>query len=114
MRALPRCTRIRASISPGTIGFGDVVDAAGLKPFDDVLGVAEPGHEYDWNVRERPVLLHLATSRKTVGAGHQCVHENDIGSDLFHDRKGVLAFARDENGHSSFFERVGQQSQRLG
>jgi hypothetical protein len=55
-----------------------------------------------------------SAGREAVGAGHERIHENNVGHDLFHDRKSVLAFARDEHGHAGLFESVGQQSQCLG
>jgi ABC-type branched-subunit amino acid transport system ATPase component len=59
-----------------------------------MLGVGKPGHEYDRHMRERPVLLQLAASRKAISTRHEGIHENYVGDDFFDDGKRVLAFAR--------------------
>ena len=53
---------------------GDVVDAAGLEPLDDVLGLAEPGHEDHRHMRERLVALEPAAGLEAVHARHHRVH----------------------------------------
>ena len=47
-------------------------------------------------------------SLETVGAGHDRIHENDVGNDFFDDRKRMFAFARNQHRHAGLFERVGQ------
>ena len=98
----------------GDDGLGDVVDAARFQSFDDVFGLGQAGHEDDRHVRQRRILLELSAGREAVGSRHQRIHENDVGDDLLDDRKCMLAFARDEDGHAGLFESIGQQPQCFG
>ena len=57
---------------------GDVVDAAGLEAFDDVLGLAEPGHQDDGHVGEHLVASERAAGFEAVHARHHRVHQDDV------------------------------------
>ena len=43
------------------------------------------------HMRQRPVLPQPAASRKTIGAGHEGIHEEDVGNDLFDDIQNTAA-----------------------
>ena len=93
---------------------GDVVDAAGLQALDDVLGLAQAGHEDHRHMRQRLVLLQAAAGLETVHARHHGVHQDHVGRDRSHDRQRLLALERDQHGHAGLLERVGQHAQRVG
>ena len=89
---------------------GDIVDTAGFQPLDDMLGVAQAGHEDDRHMGQCLVLLQTTAGLEAVRSRHQRVHEDDVGQHTLDDRKRVLAFARDQHGHACFFDRVGQHA----
>ena len=101
---------MRARSSPGTIRLGDVVDAARLQALNDVLGIAQAGHEDDGDMRQRAVLLQTAAGLKAVGAGHHRIHEDHVGRYFLDDRKGMITFAGHQDGHAGLFDGIGQHA----
>ena len=93
---------------------GHIVDAAGLETLDDVLAVAQPGHEDDRHMCERAVLLEPAAGLETIGARHDRVHQDHIRRDLVDNGESVLALTRHQDRHAGLFDGVRQHAQRVG
>ena len=92
---------------------GDIVDAAGFQPLDDVLGLAQAGHEDHRHMGERGIALHAPRRLEAVHARHDRVHEHHVRRDALGDVERLRALGGDQHGGAELLQRVGEEAQRL-
>ncbi|MFK4593094.1 hypothetical protein ABIF55_008508 [Bradyrhizobium diazoefficiens] len=93
---------------------GHVVDAAGVQPAHDMLGLGEARHEDHGDVGKARIALEAAAGLEAVDAGHHRIEQHDVGRDLLDDAHRRRAVERHHHRHPGAVERVGEQPQRLG
>ena len=92
---------------------GHVVDAAGLQPAHDVLGLGEPRHEDHRDIGKARITLEAAAGLEPVDARHHGVEQHDVRRDLVDDAHRGGAVERHHHRHPGAVKRVGEQPQRL-
>jgi hypothetical protein len=72
----------------GIDGLGHVVDAARLETPHHVFRLGQSRHEDDGHVRGAVVLLEPPAGLEPVHAGHDGIHQDDVGQDIVHALDG--------------------------
>jgi hypothetical protein len=92
---------------------GHIVDTSGCETFEHMLRLAQARHEDHGQTAEQFFALQSAARFESIQAGHDGIHEHEIGRDLLHEFERTAAVGCNQHREARLIQRVGEKAKRV-